>query len=386
MAFTINRIRDDISDTAAQNTFLQKEEFSDSEIEQAMDQALMAWNTMPPIISTLEYTTAADVPNNYTASFRGGAISYLLSNKQLLLHRNRQPVSVEGVGMDINSRVQAYSALSQQYMQLFMQWISTTKREKSAITVILTSSSDDPTVINIVQSSAQTKEIDLSGISDIDTYTVYLRAKENLEKSTLIYDKEITGTAGIYSIDIASTDFDKSGIVYGELTLVKDDKVHYNLPIFFNVENSLYASTDNKLTISRLRQEIKDREGDNFLLESIEFTDADLAEAIISPVDYWNSAPPELSSANYTPTSFPNKYYRVWRDAAVGYLYRTAANKLMRNSILPVNGVNTNAHERASQYLQISEQRIKEYQKWTQNTKYSLNVRSAWSGRPIVDF
>lgn len=125
MALDISTVRDALHDEAEENLLLGGQEFTDSHITSGINNAKAYWDATPPTIEALDASTYAE--SKYPDMFVQGAVGYVLKDQIHLLERNRQPVQAEGLSVDINRRAEAYKALSEMNLQLFYQWVQTTK-------------------------------------------------------------------------------------------------------------------------------------------------------------------------------------------------------------------------------------------------------------------
>lgn len=145
---------------------------------------------------------------------------------------------------------------------------------------------------------------------------------------------------------------------------------------FMSVERNLYSAVTiatGAPTIQEIRLSIRDSDpGENLLLDDVEFDGAELVQAIVRPVAYWNEVPPPIEK--FRPDTFP--YREHWLKAIQGYLFQMAAHSYRRNTLKYDAGGNSVADkDKEREYLAMSERLLGEYQTWVLNTKVSLNIR-----------
>lgn len=206
----------------------------------------------------------------------------------------------------------------------------------------------------------------------------------------LVSDMDITcpwtdASTGLISVPVAADEAQTPGIWIGEFTVYEDvtrAKALRRFRCYVEIQPSLAdlsASQKNApLTIAEIRMAMRDRcVEDNFLLDSLEFSDSEIAFAIRRPVDWWNeTAPPGI--ATYTYTTFPYRYH--WLDATVGELLKIASLSLNRNRItLSAGGINTDDKERGKLYLELGDKLQKEYHSWGLSQMKRLNLQQ-WKG------
>jgi hypothetical protein len=218
-----------------------------------------------------------------------------------------------------------------------------------------------------------------------------------ISKACVITD----GDNGTVSCVLDSSDVPYAGIWLGEFTVTQyasDDSapdpeftsvVVERCSCYLEVRISHKANAGKAtrpLSIFEVRMAIRDRcSSDNAFLDSLEFSDTEIAYAMQRPIDYWNEALPPLPHYTYTYASFPYKYN--WTEATVGELLKMAGNNLLRNDIkLSAGGVTLDEKGRAASYLSLGAQMVNEYKAWVAGKKYSLNVNDCWGTTTLPDF
>lgn len=115
----INRVRDYIKDRPELNKLFDRE-FTDADIDLAIDLAIDDYNNTPPVLANVEYK---DFPS--LALLFKGVIIYLLQGKQLWYSRNRLPYMDGNISIDPYNKAPEYfqliSMLSQEYYNMKMQ-------------------------------------------------------------------------------------------------------------------------------------------------------------------------------------------------------------------------------------------------------------------------
>lgn len=177
---------------------------------------------------------------------------------------------------------------------------------------------------------------------------------------------EMVKLAGIYQLSIAIFDQNSRN--------VKVDQ-----PILW-VERSLFRldTTDTTFnqgppTLQDVRQAMIDSSpAENTLLDSVEFTDDQIAGALVKPVRQWNETPPPLRPPLDTRT-FP--FLEAWIGAIVGHLFMFAAHNYRRN-VLQTNagGINIADKAKEPQYLQAGQLQLQNYTNFVQYKKLEINT------------
>jgi hypothetical protein len=114
--------------------------------------------------------------------------------------------------------------------------------------------------------------------------------------------------------------------------------------------------------------------GENPLLRDVEFSDDQIVQAMIRPIQFFNEAPPPLSR-RFDSRNFPWK--TAWLDAAAGYLYQYAAAYYRRNRLAVVGGGKTlDALNREAEYLRMSKEHLDRWQFFVTQKKMEINMRA----------
>ena len=126
------------------------------------------------------------------------------------------------------------------------------------------------------------------------------------------------------------------------------------------------------LTLAEVRMTIMDRcASDNFLLDSVEFDDPQIAWAIRRPVDLWNETPPPIDTFNTA--NFPYRYH--WANAAAGELMLVAARNYARNNLrYSASNLQVNDKDKMAEFTQLGRQWLDYYKAWLLLEKRRINM------------
>jgi hypothetical protein len=173
--------------------------------------------------------------------------------------------------------------------------------------------------------------------------------------------------AGIYKIEWAVFD--------------SDSKLLFTNQGFLVVDKGLFGeeiSYSGPLTIPEIRLHLRDNnDGDNFLIDTSEWSLAELVACIERPVLYFNETNPPINT-RYNTKNFPYRFN--WLNGTVAGLYETAAHHYRRNSktFQASSGVNLDDKQKAAEYEQKSQALWTDYKKFVQNRKVSLNMEACF--------
>ena len=111
---------------------------------------------------------------------------------------------------------------------------------------------------------------------------------------------------------------------------------------------------------------------DNYLLDNVEFDGAEIAQAVLRPIQYWNEIPPPLNPA-MTTKNFPFK--EMWLKGIQAYLYRMASNTYRRNRLAyNAGGVSVDDQNKEKEYSSAGAAMLREFQDMVQAKKVEINI------------
>jgi hypothetical protein len=121
----IEAVRNKLKDRSPDdNSFLDDLEFSDSEIANAIFDAVEYWNTTTPNVNVYSPTTFP-----FTEIWMYGTLYELYRTAYMNLTRNRLSTNAGGMTYDDKQRADAYAKLSEMYEQEFKKGVAAKKRE-----------------------------------------------------------------------------------------------------------------------------------------------------------------------------------------------------------------------------------------------------------------
>lgn len=226
--------------------------------------------------------------------------------------------------------------------------------------------------------------VDLAGLS------VCLLAAESFKRAQDVYFNKdavvVDASLGIIRFDFSASELSRNGIFLAQLVTKTGDVELRRYPAYVEVVGDLFDQTANdRLTIAELRYYIRDRwDGENYLLDSLEFSAADIAIAMRRCVDYWNGSLPPLRQ-QITLKNFPSREHMA--RGTIGFLLEMAASNLVRNRMqYRATGASVDDQSRADDYLRRSQQMQAEFKQWVLQSKRSINMRGFIGSTGIPEF
>lgn len=149
---------------------------------------------------------------------------------------------------------------------------------------------------------------------------------------------------------------------------------------WMSVEKSLFAADIGTVerglgpvTIQEMRGLLRDSSAtENVRLDDVEWSDDQVVQAILRPVEYWNEVPPPIEV--FTTRTFPFRHH--WTNAAIAEMYRMAAHWYRRNKQqISAGGLQDDDLNRDKSYAEVAERLWQEYRDFVINKKVELNAR-----------
>jgi len=131
-------------------------------------------------------------------------------------------------------------------------------------------------------------------------------------------------------------------------------------------------------TIQEIRLSLKDNAGaDNVLLDDVEFDAAEIAQAVLRPLQYWNEIPPPMRPMQTTKT-FP--FREMWLLGIQAYLLEIASHNYRRNQLsYSAGGVSVDDKNKDQPYSAVSARLLQRFQEMCRAKKIEINI-SLFSG------
>jgi hypothetical protein len=205
-----------------------------------------------------------------------------------------------------------------------------------------------------------------------------LDAGNGLLKSDKI-PKEIRKNAGIY--------LEEWGLFDADDDMIRSSKCY----LFVNkgLTSALSGSRTSNTgppTIEEIRLALRDNSAvDNHLLDSVEFDVAEIVQAAVRSLQFWNEAAPPVNPV-MTTINFPFK--ELWLRGIVAYLMETAAHNYRRNELqYQISGGAINDRAKDRQYTEQSARLMSDFRDQVKIKKIEINtglffgtVQSDYSG------
>jgi hypothetical protein len=224
-----------------------------------------------------------------------------------------------------------------------------------------------------------------------ETLRVEYRAKEALgcSRDGVAYykeDGEITDpTQGVVQAPLETSLAQLPGIYRVQWGVFRADKLLYTNSGLMSVEPNLFGDPVSPrirpLTLQEVRLYIRDNSPtENYKLRRQEFSDAEVLQALLWPIEDFNEAPPPLTR-RFTTCDFP------WRQnqlrATMARLFELGATWMRRNKFAyQAGGLTVQEEAAAEDYQREADKLLAEWRIFRDATKLRLNASDVWG---IID-
>jgi len=126
-------------------------------------------------------------------------------------------------------------------------------------------------------------------------------------------------------------------------------------------------------TLEEIRMALRDNAPqDNMLLDEVEFDAAEIAQAVLRPIQYWNETPPPIQPMLTTKT-FP--FREMWMLGIQSYLFSMAANHYRRNQLAySAGGMSVDDKNKEQQYLAAGNMLQQQFREMLRAKKIEINI------------
>lgn len=192
-------------------------------------------------------------------------------------------------------------------------------------------------------------------------------------------------SAGVVSADIPVETAVDYGIYIVEVGVFDTDNLLFSNSMYLFVEPSLFGTTAKANliypmpSIQEMRIRLRDNAPEeNRLIDEYEFDIAELCDALIRCVRYWNYSQPPINiffnSTNF-PFYLPNGYSAP--------LLEIAARRYMRNHLpYQAGGISVDDQNKFQQYLNVSQALWQDYTQFIKTKKVQINCEGAMQSWP----
>lgn len=178
---------------------------------------------------------------------------------------------------------------------------------------------------------------------------------------------------GAVRFEFTPTTTQKVGLMVASVGVFWRGILRYQQMLYLEfMPNNFTLGVTSVLTVPEVRMDLMDMCPDaNYLIDELEFTDAEIIHAMRKAVDMFNEAQPPIGG--YTYAAFP--FRANWLKGSVAYLLQMIANRYRRNWLkYQAGGVTVGDQERFREYEATGKQLEVEYLEWVERKKVSINI------------
>ena len=196
----------------------------------------------------------------------------------------------------------------------------------------------------------------------------------------------IDAGAGKVSVTLTPASVALPGVFFGEIAMVNtvNSSPVYDSVVFSNlfsliISRSTFSTAivGGAPSIAEIRLHLRDSSPrESYLLDNLMFDDAEIALAIVRPVQYWNEIPPPLD-ATFDTHNFPFRYH--WLEGICANLFFMVAEQFRRNQLsYNAAGVAVDDQNKEANYERAGQIRWQAYKDWVRAKKAEINLEGAY--------
>lgn len=185
-------------------------------------------------------------------------------------------------------------------------------------------------------------------------------------------DRNVVGLPGIYFADLA--------LISTAAETANTPCVIFSNTFYLVINRSTFGQPDKPggpPSMAEIRLHLRDSSpNESYLIEHLMFDDAEIALAIVRPVQYWNEVPPPIDNV-YNTQTFPFRYH--WLEGICANLFLMVAEGFRRNQLdYSAAGVTLNDQNKEANYERAGQTRWQAYREWVRATKASINLEGCY--------
>lgn len=222
-----------------------------------------------------------------------------------------------------------------------------------------------------------------------DALHAFLVVKESSRSSVVFLTTElqiVNPAEGLLRLTLLPTDMSKPGLWWGAIQIFNPlgylvDQVQCRVMV---TRSATSVSDNAPLTVEEVRDFLMDRcPEDNRLLMAEQFTDDQIINAMVHPIEEWNDTAPCIGT--FTTVTFP--WNRPHLLGTASWLMQTAAiNQIRNNATYQAGNTTVNDSDKGPVFLQIADKLGGEWKAWLVAKKRELNIRQGWGSSSIREF
>lgn len=218
-----------------------------------------------------------------------------------------------------------------------------------------------------------------AGVNELE---VRLAASTTFSALTPIFaaDGEITdATLGEVRFEFTPTMTQYAGIFLASLGVFWNDTLKHQQMVYLEfMPNNFGATTSaGPLTVPEVRMDIADVCPDaNYLIDELEFTDAEILHCMRKAVDMFNETPPRVIQYRYD--NFPHR--AAWLGATGAFLLRMIWHRYARGTLdYSAGGISVRDQRyQADTYIREAKQSLEQFREWSQSVQVAQNIELAY--------
>ncbi len=210
-----------------------------------------------------------------------------------------------------------------------------------------------------------------------DILEVRLAASHSLKSSAVVFSMDgeiIDAELGQVKFSFTPSETSRAGIFVASVGVFWGGILRHQQMYYLEFMPTTFSTTSStSLSVPEVRMDVADMCPDaNYLIDSLEFTDAEILHCMRKAVDTFNETPPRVLC--YNGTNFP--FRAAWLKATAAFLLKMISHRYMRNTLdYSAAGVSVRDQRyQADTYRRIADAEIEKFETWSQQIQVAKNM------------
>lgn len=257
--------------------------------------------------------------------------------------------------------------------------IRMSQEEKRKVDIVLRDENGDPVNINDL-AEVEFENSSSSASSGGGELSVRLAASHCLNATSVefellgrIKDAENGEVRFLFNATVNST----PGLFVGSVGVFQYGHLRFQQMHYLEfMPTNFTLNTGGPITVPEVRMELMDMCPDaNYLIDELEFTDAEIIHAMRWYVDRFNEMNPPIGGYSYD--AFP--FRAMWMTGTVAHLLKMIAHRYRRNALQYVaGGISIKDQEKWRDYETIAEREESKSLAWARDKKIAMNITAGY--------
>lgn len=259
-------------------------------------------------------------------------------------------------------------------------FIRMSQSQQKTVDVVIRDESGDAVDLTQFEVVNPAQEYSSSSLA-ADVLEVKLAASHSLSSPGVVFELNATivdAETGQVRFEFTPTETCAAGVYVASVGVFWAGILRHQQMFYLEfMPNNFAAGGTRILTVPEVRMDIADACPEaNYLIDDLEFTDAEILHCMRKAVDAFNDTPPAV--LRYNTNNFP--FWDAWVSATVAYLLKMIWHRYARN-VLEYSAAGVSVQDQryqADTYMRQATAELDRYADWCQSTQVRANISAGY--------